>query len=680
LVHTTNAIRTYAATGVNSQIPALANAAGLAIYAGAWINASHAGSTALDDAEVQALIDLARSFDLAGAIVGNEYYLRHRDPLNDIGYLRQRILEVKHALGDQVPVTTAEIDNLMFLWDGPDDVEPEINPAYRPILDELDFVLVHIYPFWNGMPIEGAAEFTVRRYQAIQALMAREYPGTNKRVIIGEAGWPSGGGSQNQAAPSLDNQRRYLLHFMVLAEAHGVEYLYFDAFDELWKVEEPGRVGQNWGYSTSDRAAKHSFFGVLIPSEQLLPRRFHLPFVASGPAEPRPHGRASLANEHTLPAALSGSGSASFSVYQEWPAEPGHFLPTGWMGDIASISMFECDGTDPHGGEHAIRVTFWPTGTLGWAGVYWQYPENNWGDINGGINLSWANKLTFWAKGQSGGERVRFFVGGIGDGDSAFPDSVQPQVSSGFIELESGWRQYTIDLRGRDLSRVIGGFGWATDRCASASGATFYLDDIAYEYDANLPPPAPVGPVFPVYTDAAAQHNHFFPTGWLGDATVPGRVSLSECWRDSPHSGETAIRIAYSNEVIGWAGQYWVDPAENWGDRPGGFDLSGADRVTFWARSDVPGQQVTFLIGGVGYPDGTQCTAPLEPWPDSVCPKIEHPVTLTSSWTKYTIPLAQGRDLRRIVGGFGWISQQPVTFYLDDIVYEFDSAGGVNRR
>jgi hypothetical protein len=94
----------------------------------------------------------------------------------------------------------------------------------------------------------------------------------------------------------------------------------------------------------------------------------------------------------------------------------------------------------------------------------------------------------------------------------------------------------------------------------------------------------------------------------------------------------------------------------------------------------MPGQQVTFLIGGVGYPDGTQCTTPLEPWPDSACPKIEHPVTLTTSWTKYTIPLAQGRDLRRIVGGFGWISQQPVTFYLDDIVYEFDQAGVVNRR
>ena len=672
LFHTTNAIRTYSATGVNGQIPALANAIGLPVYAGAWIDYPKT-TLAQDDDEIQTLIDLACTTDLEGVIVGNEYYLRHRTT-DDINYLWQRIREVKDGIrdcGKDLHVTTAEIDNLMFDWESLDDFEPEINSDYRPILDEIDFIMVHIYPFWNGMSIDGAAAFTVNRYKAIQ----EEYP--EKRVIIGEAGWPSAGAPcygedvhsgragwpsagepQGPAMPSLKNQRCYMLEFLYLAEQEGVEYMYFDAFDELWKIEEPGRVGQNWGYSYYDRTAKHDFYGVLLSAEQLPESehcssyRVYLPYIASS----------------------SGSGgSKTFPVYTEWPMGPGYFVPSGWMGDYTeNIGLYECDRADPHQGEMAIRATFSPTGTLGWGGIYWQYPENNWGNMEDGLDLSWANKLSFWAKGEKG-EKIRFFVGGIGTKDDPYPDSLRPALSTGFIQLEDEWHEYIIDLRGQDLGHVIGGFGWATDQCANPSGATFYLDDIVFEFDPNMPPPPSPGPVFPVYTDAAAQDNHYFPTGWMGDGEVPGRVSLTECSYDDPHSEPTAIKIEYTEEVIGWAGIYWVHPAENWGDRPGGFDLTGADRLTFWARSDTPGAEIEFLIGGVGYPNGTACSSPLaEPYPDSICPKIQQTETLSSTWKKYTIPLPQSRNLEKVVGGFGWVAEDEVIFYLDDIVYEFD--------
>jgi exo-beta-1,3-glucanase (GH17 family) len=675
LFHTTNAIRTYSATGGNGQIPALANAIGLPVYAGAWIDYPTT-TLAQDDDEIQALIDLACTTDLEGVIVGNEYYLRHRTT-DGINYLLQRIREVKEGIRDcgrDLHVTTAEIDNLMFIWENLDDFEPEINPDYRPILDEIDFIMVHIYPFWNGMSIEGAAAFTVNRYKAIQELIEREYPGQNKWVIIGEAGWPSAGAPchgedghsgeagwlsadtpQGPALPSLKNQRCYLLEFLYLAEQEGVEYMYFDAFDELWKIEEPGRVGQNWGYSYSDRTAKHNFYGVLMPAEQLPESEHCSSYVVY------------------LPYIACSGGSKTFPVYTEWPMGPGHFVPSGWMGGYTdTIGLYECDRADPHSGEMAIRATFLPTGTLGWGGIYWQYPENNWGDIEDGLNLSWANKLSFWAKGEEG-EKIRFFVGGIGTKDDPYPDSLRPALSTGFIQLEDEWREYMIDLRGKNLNHVIGGFGWATDQCANPAGATFYLDDIVFEFDPDMPPPPPPGPFFPIYTDAAAQDNHYFPTGWMGDGEVPGRVSLTECWYDNPHSEPTAIKIAYTEEVIGWAGIYWVHPAENWGDRPGGFDLTGADRLTFWARSDTPNARIEFLIGGIGYPNGTACSSSsAEPYPDSVCPKIQQTETLSSTWKKYTIPLPQSRNLEKVVGGFGWVAQDEVTFYLDDIVYEFD--------
>jgi len=667
LIHSTNAIRTYSATGINSQVPALANALNLPVFAGAWLD-----STANDAVEMDALIRLAQTTNLAGVIVGNEYYLRHHTD-SDLVFLHQMISQAKSAIPAGVPVATAEIDSLMFLWNG---ATPSINPAYRPILDDLDIILVHIYPFWNGLPIDGAADFTVQHYQAIRELIAREYPSQNKRVIIGETGWPSAGAALGQAVPSLDNQNRYIREFLSLAEMRQVDFFYFDTYDELWKIEEAGHVGQNWGYGYSDRSAKHAFWGVLIPSAELFPTKLFLPWITSlFTGQPALHS----AEKRVLGPLKSRQSASVFSVYNEWPEETGHFVPSGWMGDISQASMYECDRSDPHGGEMAVRASFSPYGEKGWAGVYWQYPENNWGSLPQGIDLSSMNKLTFWAKGAQGGEKIKFFVGGIGLETDPYPDSLRPEISTGYIQLSSTWQQFSINLNGSDLSHVIGGFGWATDRCANPQGATFFLDDIQFEFDETLPfPPFPHGATFPVYSDAAAADNHFAPAGWIGDAIIPGRVSLTECWAESPHQGSTSIRIEYSQNILGWAGMYWLSPAENWGDRPGGIDLAGAKRVTFWARSDTPGAQVKFLVGGVGYTldasGNSVCASPLHVYPDSLCPAIAQIETLNETWTKYTINLSTtpAPNLTHLVGGFGWVAQTPLVFYLDDIVYEFE--------
>jgi hypothetical protein len=346
------------------------------------------------------------------------------------------------------------------------------------------------------------------------------------------------------------------------------------------------------------------------------------------------------------------------------------------MGDADDLIVDPTWTGAPQDGLTAISVTYTAQAGngFGWAGLYWQMPENNWGNLDGGRDLSWANKLTFWAKGATGTEKVRFFVGGIGDANALYPDSLRPEVSTGFIQLGTGWQSHTIDLRGQDLTRLIGGFGFATNTCANPGGAVFYLDRIVFEYDPNLPPPPAPGAVFPVYTDAAAPDNHYTPDGWLGDGTLPGRVSLTECWTDNPHSGQTAIRIAYTQTVPswGWAGSYWLHPAGNWGTVPGGYDLTGADRVTFWARTDTTPVEVKFFVGGVGYSEGLFCGSPLGLYPDSICPQLEIAATLSTAWTHYTLDLGPASDLSRVVGGFGWSAATTATLYLDEIVYEFD--------
>lgn len=660
LVHTTNVIRTYSSLGPNASVPELANQVGLSVYPGAWLDYPKQ-TLDQDNKEIQGLITLACQVPVAGVIVGNEYYLRHRTSAA-LADLHQRIQQVRTGVqltcGKQIAITTAEIDDLIFQWHSG---VPTIQPDYKPILDDLDFVMVHMYPFWSGLPVEGSARLVIDRYLAMQTLLSQAYPGQPKNLVIGETGWPSGGGANGRAIPSPENQRKYMLEFLALAETSQVNFMYFDAFDELWKIEESNGVGQRWGYAYTDRSAKHAFYGVLLPPAELLP---YVP-------EPSPHIYLPLVTASTP------GGHAPFPVYQEWPEGPGHFVPSGWMGDLDQISMYGCDRSAPHSGEMATRVTFAPNGLKGWAGAYWQYPENNWGGLADGMNLSWANQVSFWAKGALGAERIRFFVGGIGLSSDPYPDSLRPQASTGFIELTNQWKLYTLNLAGKDLSHVIGGFGWATDRCANPAGATFYLDDIRFEYQPGLQAPPLHGATFGIYSDAASPGNHFTPSAWMGDGQTAGRLALNECWAGLPHSGNTSIKVTYSQPSIGWAGAYWVEPAENWGDRPGGFDLSSASQLTFWARGETNNLPLKLVIGGVGYaenPDGSaDCSRPTGPYPDSICPKIETSRVLGTNWAKYSIPIPAGQNLRRVVGGFGFVIEQPATFYLDDIQYEFIS-------
>ncbi|MCP5005601.1 MAG: S8 family serine peptidase [Planctomycetes bacterium] len=167
----------------------------------------------------------------------------------------------------------------------------------------------------------------------------------------------------------------------------------------------------------------------------------------------------------------------SFDVYTNQDEGGNHFSPSGWMGDISSISFDSNWASDCYSGTSCIKIAFSSTGN-NWAGLYWQEPENNWGAVpNAGYNITGATKVTFYAKGENGGERVEFFVGGI---TGAYPDSL-PKTSTGYITLTSSWQKYTIDLTSVDLSSVIGGFGWVTDSSNNPSGATFYLDDIKYD-------------------------------------------------------------------------------------------------------------------------------------------------------------------------------------------------------
>lgn len=168
-----------------------------------------------------------------------------------------------------------------------------------------------------------------------------------------------------------------------------------------------------------------------------------------------------------------------FYVYLDGHARENHYIPSGWMGDYGDLKLDDSNRDNPHSGKTAIKWTYSAESKqgAGWAGVYWQFPANNWGNKPGGYDLRGYSKLTFWARGAKGGEKINEFkMGGI---TGEFPDS--DSASIGPIELTTKWTQYTIDLGGKDLQKIIGGFCFAWPRDDNPDGFVVYLDDIRYE-------------------------------------------------------------------------------------------------------------------------------------------------------------------------------------------------------
>lgn len=168
---------------------------------------------------------------------------------------------------------------------------------------------------------------------------------------------------------------------------------------------------------------------------------------------------------------------------------------------------------------------------------------------------------------------------------------------------------------------------------------------------------------FFVYVDRGYFKNHFAPSGWMGDYSD---LKINEGCKESVHSRKNCIKITYTataGQGASWAGIHWQNPPNNWGEKKGGFDLTGAKKLSFWACGEKGTEVIAeFKMGGI---TGT--------YSDSDSGSLG-PVTLTNQWQEYFIDLT-GMDLSYISGGFCFIIKRTdnpdgCVFYLDDIKYE----------
>ena len=161
-----------------------------------------------------------------------------------------------------------------------------------------------------------------------------------------------------------------------------------------------------------------------------------------------------------------------FPVYEDG-FEGMPWIPSGWMGGTDDLTLDGSSTEQVHAGNHSIRMRY--EGTFGWVGVAWQHPANNWGESDGGFDLSGATALEVWARGQYGGEKVSFGVG-ILEQDRPYPDSGIATVQE--VRLTRDWTRYEVPLKNVDLSSIKTGF--VVTLVGRETPVTVFLDRIRF--------------------------------------------------------------------------------------------------------------------------------------------------------------------------------------------------------
>jgi exo-beta-1,3-glucanase (GH17 family) len=228
LARITDCVRTYSIENGLDQVPGIAAKVGLKVIQGLWL-----GSDRLKNLNQTAIVvGLTKRYPsvITAVVVGNEVLLRGEMTATD---LAATIRSVKAQIA--VPVTYADV------W--------EYWLRNREIYDVVDFITIHILPYWEDFPIR--AKFAAAHVDSIRQRMAVAFPG--KEILIGETGWPSEGRMREGALPSRTNQARVVSEILQLAKQENFRVNLIEAYDQPWKRQLEGTVGGYWGMFDSVR-------------------------------------------------------------------------------------------------------------------------------------------------------------------------------------------------------------------------------------------------------------------------------------------------------------------------------------------------------------------------------------------------------------------------------------------
>ena len=228
----TDRLRTYSSSEFPA-LPGIAERLGLKLAAGVWLDRRHDNNQREYEAIARAL---HQHRNIERVIVGNETLVHRSLAVPELAAWLQRVRRVA-----RVPVSTAEPWHIWL--------------AHPELARHVDFITVHLLPYWEGVPAHAAVDYAMERLDELRA----RFPG--KPIVIGEIGWPSGGDAVGAARAGAAEQALFVRGF--LARAQALDYYVMEAVDQPWKAATEGRSGAYWGLADAARVTKFALQGAV---------------------------------------------------------------------------------------------------------------------------------------------------------------------------------------------------------------------------------------------------------------------------------------------------------------------------------------------------------------------------------------------------------------------------------
>jgi exo-beta-1,3-glucanase (GH17 family) len=232
----------------------------LRLVLGVWLSTeTDENVKSANQSNINRAIELANKYpqSVAAINVGNEsqvfwsgHKLHESALISYIRFLRSKTAQ---------PVTTADDYNY---WN---------KQESRTLAREVDFIITHIHPQWNGKSLDNAISWMDSTYQDLRL----KHP--DREILIGEIGWATsynaskkGPGEQGTliiGEVGIESQEKFLLMLDGWIREKRVTAFLFEVFDESWKgggeATAPDEVEKHWGVFYEDRTPKPSFSNFL---------------------------------------------------------------------------------------------------------------------------------------------------------------------------------------------------------------------------------------------------------------------------------------------------------------------------------------------------------------------------------------------------------------------------------
>ncbi|RPA82011.1 glycoside hydrolase [Ascobolus immersus RN42] len=208
------------------------------VWVGVWIDDNEETNKRQID-ELWNILDKHDPKLIEGIAVGNEVLFREEKTIEELIDIIKDVragLKKRNITG--IPIGSSDLGS-----------------AWREDLAEsVDVLMANIHPFFGHTTAAEAADWTIAFFERENVPIANR--AKNKpRVMISEVGWPSGGGTHEpdkggRAVAGVKELQTFLDDFICQQNEKGLEYYWFSAFDEPWKVifnkPDEGKYSEEW--------------------------------------------------------------------------------------------------------------------------------------------------------------------------------------------------------------------------------------------------------------------------------------------------------------------------------------------------------------------------------------------------------------------------------------------------